>query len=115
MINIEGWQKSICQPSKIESQKEKDLRLHHLDKTEHFIRSLVGIVLFILEHIVFRLKILAPKLIDLKTALVDVEMNIAFFKIGSAGLPNLGFGMQCLNRLPRAVADAFGVLLGGNE
>ena len=95
--------------------KEKRLWLHHLDKTEHFIRTFVGIVLFILEHFVFGLKILAPKLVDLKTALVNVEMNIAFFKIWSAGLPNLGLGMQSLYRKPRTISDALGVLLGRNE
>ena len=42
-------------------------------------------------------------------------MNIALIKIRCAGFPNLRFGMQSLNRLPRAVADALGVLLGGNE
>ena len=92
--------------------KEKRLRLHHLDKTEHFIRSLVGIVRFILEHIVFGLKILAPKLIDLETALVYVKMDIALFKIGGTGFPYLGFGMQSLDRLPRAVADSFTMCLG---
>ena len=61
------------------------------------------------------LKILAPKLIDLEAALVHIEMDVALLKIRRAGLPNLGFGMQRLNRLPRAVADAFGVLLGSNE
>ena len=60
-------------------------------------------------------EILTPKLVDLKTAFVYVKMDIALFKIGGAGFPNLGFGMQSLNRLPRAIADALGVLLGGNE
>ena len=60
-------------------------------------------------------EILTPKLIDLKAALVDVEMDIALLKIGCAGLPNLRFRVQSLNRLPRAVADALGVLLRGNE
>ena len=88
---------------------------HYLYKMEHHIRTFVGIVLFILEHFVFGLKILAPKLVDLKTALVNVEMNIALFEIWSAGLPNLGLGMQSLYRKPRTVADALGVLLGRNE
>ena len=42
-------------------------------------------------------------------------MDIALFEIWRAGFPNLGFGMQSLNSLPRAVSDALGVLLGGNE
>ena len=97
-------------------ERFKYIRLfHYLDKAEHFIRSLIGIVLFIFEHFVFGLKILAPKLVDLKTALVNVEMNIALFKIWSAGLPNLRFGVQSLYRKPRTVADALGVLLGRNE
>ena len=62
-----------------------------------------------------RLKIFAPKLIDLKAALVHVEMDVALLKIRRAGLPNLGFGMQSLHRLPSAVADAFCVFLGRNE
>ena len=67
---------------------------------------------FILEHFVFGLKIFTPKLIDLKTALVYVKMDIALFKIGSAGFPYFGLGMQSLDRLPRALADSFTVCLG---
>ena len=61
------------------------------------------------------LKILTPKLVDLKAAFVYIKMNIALFKIGRAGFPYFCFGMQSLDLLPRAVADALGVLLGGNE
>ena len=94
------------QPLKFASEKTKKtaLRLHHLDKTEHFVRTFIGIMFVCIGHLVVGCEILTPKLIDLKTALVDVEMDIALFKIGSAGLPNLGFGMQSLNRLPCAVA-----------
>ena len=67
---------------------------------------------FILEHIVFRLKIFTPKLIDLKAALVYIKMDVALLKIGSAGLPHFRFGMQSLDRLPRAVTDAFAMCLG---
>ena len=31
------------------------------------------------------------------------------------GLPNLGFGVERFNRLPRTVANAFAMLLGGNK
>ena len=72
-------------------------------------------MLVIVGHLVVGLKILAPKLIYLEAALVHVEMDVALLKIRSAGLPNLGFGMQSLNRLPRTVADTFGVFLGRNE
>lgn len=68
--------------------KEKDfLRFHHLDESEHFIRPLIGIMFFIIRHFVIGLKILAPKLIDLKSALVHIEVYVALFKIRRAGLP----------------------------
>ena len=72
-------------------------------------------MLIVIGHLMVGLKILAPKLIDLKAALINVEVDITFFKIWSAGLPHLGFGMQRLNRKPSAVADALGVLLRGNK
>ena len=84
--------------------KKTALRLHHLDKAEHFVRTFIGITFVCIGHIMLWLKILAPKLVDLKTALVYIKMDIALFKIGSTGLPNLGFGMQSLDRLPCAVA-----------
>ena len=67
---------------------------------------------FIIRHFVIGLKILAPRLIDLKTALVHIEVYVALFKIWRAGLPNDSFGVQSLNRQPRTIADAFGVLFG---
>jgi len=72
-------------------------------------------VILVVGHFVLGLKILAPKLIDLKTALVDVKMYIALFKIGSAGLPNHRLGMKRLHRQPRAVSDAAAVRFGRNE
>lgn len=69
-------------------------------------------MLFILEYYVLGLKVFTPKLIDLKTALVYVKMDIALFKLGCAGLPNFGLGMQNLDRLPRTVADDFAVRFG---
>ena len=57
---------------------------HYFHKAEHLIRSLVGILPFTLWQFMLGLKILAPKLCDLKTALVDVKVNVALFKIGRA-------------------------------
>ena len=91
------------------------LRFHHLDKMKHLIRSLVGIMFVFVRHFVVGLKIFAPKLIDLKSAFVNVKMNIALFKIGSTSLPNDRFGVQRFYLLPRAVADSLGVFLGRNE
>ena len=98
--------------------KEKSnilLLFHYLDKVEHFIRSLVGIVFFVIRHLVVGYEIFAPKLIYLKAALVHVEMNVALLKIWCAGLPDFRFGMQSLDCLPSTIANAFGVLFGRNE
>ena len=85
---------------------------YYLYKSKHFIRAIVGIVLFVFEHTVFVLKILTPELVDLKSAFVYVEMDISLLKVRSTGFPNLCFGVQSFNRLPRAVANAFAVCLG---
>ena len=58
----------------------EDLLFYHLYKMKHFIGSLVGVVLVGIEHFVLGLKIFAPKLIDLKTALVYIKVDIALFK-----------------------------------
>ena len=112
-IKSEGWRKQssalkIC----VGGNKENRLRLHHLNKAEHLIRSFIGIMLVVISHLVVMCEILAPKPIDLKTALVYVKMDIALFKIGGTGFPYLGFGVQSLNRLPCAVANAFTVRFG---
>ena len=69
------------------------LRLHHFDESEHLVRSFVGITLILIRYWIVWLKIFAPKLVDLKAALVHVKMDIALFKIGGTSLPNLGFGV----------------------
>ena len=50
-----------------------------------------------------------------KAAFVDIKMNIALFKIGRAGRPDFGFGVQSFHGKPSAVADAFAVFLRRNE
>ena len=54
---------------------------HHFNKSEHF----VGGLLVLIGYVVVGLKMLAPKLIDLKAAFVHVKMNVAFFKKQSSG------------------------------
>ena len=88
---------------------------YSLYKVEHFIGAIVRVVFFVVRHWVRRLKMLAPKFVDLETAFVDVEMDIPLFKIGRTGFPHDRFGMEGFHRLPRAVADAFGMLFGSNE
>ena len=68
MIKNEGWQNTLSALKiYVGGNKEDRLRLHYLDKAKHFIRSIVGIVIFIFGNIAIGLKILAPKLVDLKT------------------------------------------------
>ena len=40
------------------------------------------------------MEMLVPKLHNLETTTVDVEMNVAFLKIGRDGFPNFGFRIQ---------------------
>ena len=77
--------------------------------------AFIRIVLVTVGHIVRRLKIFAPELVDVKSALIYVKIDIAFFKIRCASLPDLRFGVQRLNLKPSSVADAFGVLFGGDK
>ena len=88
------------------------LWLHHLDKPKHLVGPLVGIVLLVVHHGLLGDKMLAPKLVDLKAALVDVKMDVPLLKIRRAGLPDHRLGMQRLDRLPRAKANALAVLVG---
>ena len=60
-------------------------------------------------------KVLTPKLVDLKAAFVHVKMNVTLVKIGSAGLPNLCFRMQSLDRKPSTVSDPLAVFFWRDE
>ena len=42
-----------------------------------------------------------------EAAFVDVKMNVPLLKIRRAGFPDLGFGVERFDRLPRTVANAF--------
>ena len=110
-----GRNRSVSPQKLLAVGKEKILRLHHFYESEHLIRPLIGIMFVFIRHFVVGLKIFAPKLIDLKSAFVNVKMNVALFKIGSTSLPNDRFGVQSFHRKPRAVADSLGVFLGRNE
>ena len=72
-------------------------------------------MLVVIGHLVVGLKILAPKLIDLKAALVYVEMNIALLEIRRACLPDESFWVECFYCLPGAVTDSFGVFFRRNK
>ena len=97
----------------MECDLHPDFLLHNLYKPEHFIGNFVGVAVFIVvEHRLVGLKILAPKLIDLESAFVDVEMDITLLEIWCAGFPNDGFGVKFLDCKPRTVTDALRVLIG---
>ena len=66
-------------------------------------------------HCVLWLEILAPKLVNMKTAFVNVKMNITLLKVRSASFPNLSFGVKNFNRLPSTVTDTLGVFLRRNK
>ena len=68
-----------CQREITACDKQQRLWLHHLDKAEHFIRAFVGITFLVIHTLVCGLKILAPELIDMKAALIDIEVDIALF------------------------------------
>ena len=93
----------------------KDLGLHHLDKPKHFIGAFIGIVVVTIGHLMIGNEMFTPKLINLKSALIHIKMDIAFLKIRRAGFPDHRLGMQRLNRKPCAVADSLGMLFRGNK
>ena len=66
---------------------------HYLYKMEHHIGTFALVVVFIVGHFVFGLKVFTPKLINLKTAFVHIKVYVSFLKIRRASLPNLCFGM----------------------
>ena len=82
--------------------------LHYLYESEHLVRTFI-------RFRMLRLKKCTPKLIDLKAAFIYIEVNIAFFKIGCTGFPNLGFRVHFLHRLPSTITDAFAVFTGQNK
>lgn len=53
--------------------------IHSFDKSEHFVGT--GIIAFVHGHIGVRIEFVI-KLRNLKAALIDIEMDIALFKIG---------------------------------
>ncbi len=73
--------------------------LHYFFKTEHPVRELI--VQFIARVRIFRVRmIFVEKLYNIKSAAVDIEMDIPFFKIWSHRFPNLNFRMEFFHRAP---------------
>ena len=88
---------------------------HHLNKPKHLVGHFSRFVLLLVGQFPVGTKILAPKLVNPKTALVHVKMDVALLKIGGAVLPDHRLGMECLYRLPRTVSDTSAVYFGRRE
>ena len=58
------------------------------------------------------MEMLVPKLHDMESAAVDIEMYVALLEIRGDGLPNLDFRMHPLDRLPCSLADALAMGVG---
>ena len=88
---------------------------HILFKAEHFIGTLIGCCFSVFLRRI-RLRVHGgEKLNGVKTAFVDIKMDIALFKIWCAGRPDLGFRVQSFHGKPSAIADTFAVFLRQNE
>ena len=82
---------------------------HNLFKAEHFIGTLIWCCFSVFLRRI-RLRVHSGKKLNgVKTAFVDIKMDIALFKIWRAGFPDLGFGVQSFHGKPSAVANAFAV------
>ena len=54
---------------------------HYFYKAEHFIGAFIEIMFFIIGRIMLWLKVFTPKPVNLKPALIHVEMDVSLFKI----------------------------------
>ena len=52
---------------------------------------------------------------NMEPAAINVEVNIALFKIWRDGFPDLHFWMQLLDCTPSCIADSFAMCLGGHK
>ena len=80
------------------------LLIDDFPKEEHLI-VLAPITFFLLGN-GRTMEMIVPKLNDLETAAVDVEVDVALLEIGGDGLPDLDFWMHPLNGFPCRLADA---------
>ena len=51
----------------------------------------------------------------MKTAFVDIKVNVSGFKVGRAGFPHERFRVCFFDRFPRGIPDPFAVTGRGNE
>ena len=79
---------------------------HSLFKSEH---SVIHQVIRLYVRIVWVGMVSVEELDDMKSAAVDVEVDITLFKIRRDGLPDLHLRIHSLNLTPRGIADTFAV------
>ena len=56
--------------------------------------------------------VLVPKLDNVETTAVDVEVDVAFLEVGGRRLPHGHLGVQFLDEAPSGIADALAVDFG---
>lgn len=76
-------------------------------ENKHFV-FFAPIARFLLGHS-RTMEMLVPKRHNLETATVDVEMNVAFLKIGCDGFPYTNLSMEFLHGFPCILSDALAV------
>ena len=94
------------------------LLFHSFYKVEHLVRALVGIVLVLLWHLVIGLKIFAPELVNLKSALVYVKMDVALLKIRWTGMDlhkRAKCGIICISGIEKGYHNGKGQVQRRNE
>ena len=64
---------------------------HNLNEMKHFIGTFIGCLI---RNLFCWLKMLAPELVNLKSALIYIKMDVALVKIRRTGFPDFCFRMQ---------------------
>ena len=77
---------------------------HNLHEVEHLVRAFI--LWMPVWHSFSGCKILAPKLVDLEAALVNIEVNVSLIKVRGAGFPHFGFWVQFFYCQPSTISMA---------
>ena len=93
---------------------------HIFYKSEHLVGTFVIFGIFVILRavaLVFKriAVVFAEEFHDLKTALVDVKVDIPLLEIGRAGFPHDRIGIKPLDFAPCGITDALAVNVGRNE
>ena len=90
------------------------LFIYPLLKSEHTIRKLL---IYMLRHFrIVRIRMVTViKFHNMKTAAIDIEMDIPLFKIRSDCLPDLHIRVHLFDLAPCGIADSLAVYIGRNK